>query len=105
VIGALFLILGVGAFLWIFFGTAVFPFHYGFFFVGPLFGLIFILFLVFLGLRFLLWPIGYRRYGRAWRYDPAMDTLRQRYARGEITKEQFDQMTRDLEQNRFQRRL
>ncbi|HVH15745.1 MAG TPA: SHOCT domain-containing protein [Candidatus Angelobacter sp.] len=25
--------------------------------------------------------------------------LRERYARGEITKEQFDQMTRDLQQH------
>ncbi len=29
--------------------------------------------------------------------DRALETLRQRYASGEITKEQFDQMRRDLE--------
>ena len=30
-------------------------------------------------------------------YDPALETLRERFARGEITKEQYDQMRRDLE--------
>lgn len=33
--------------------------------------------------------------------DPAMEALRQRYARGEITKEQFDQMARDLQSHRY----
>jgi putative membrane protein len=32
--------------------------------------------------------------------DEAIRILRERYAKGEITKEQFDQMTRDLSQNR-----
>lgn len=35
--------------------------------------------------------------GREGRGDSALDILRERYARGEITKEQFDQMRRDLE--------
>jgi putative membrane protein len=30
------------------------------------------------------------------RDEPALEILRKRYARGEITKEQFDQMRRDL---------
>ncbi len=30
-------------------------------------------------------------------HDRALDILRERYARGEITKEQFDQMRRDLD--------
>ena len=29
--------------------------------------------------------------------DPALETLRQRFARGEITKEQYEQMRKDLE--------
>jgi uncharacterized membrane protein len=33
-----------------------------------------------------------------------MDTLRQRYARGEISKEQFEQMSHDLEQHRWQQK-
>ena len=34
--------------------------------------------------------------------DRPMVILRERYARGEITKEQFDQMSRDLQPPRFQ---
>src|SRR5574341_1450171 len=37
---------------------------------------------------------------RYWRYgDDAYYILRERYARGEITKEQFEQMMRDLQQH------
>jgi uncharacterized membrane protein len=42
------------------------------------------------------------RYGRPyWHYpgDGAKEILRQRYARGEIGKDQVDQMMRDLEQH------
>jgi|SRR5208283_2593784 len=106
VIGALLVLLGVIAVLGIIFGTAViasWPFHH--FFFGRLFALLFVLLLLFFGLRLLLWPLRYRRYGRAWRnYDPAMDTLRQRYARGEISKEQFEQMSHDLEQHRWEQK-
>ena len=43
---------------------------------------------------------GYRGYRHSWRHyggDPAFQILRERYARGEITREQFDHMMRDLE--------
>jgi uncharacterized membrane protein len=63
----------------------------------------------FVGLFFAVWffmwifggwgPIGWRRWGQR-RYSNGGDEyqiLRVRYARGEITKDQFDQMTRDLE--------
>jgi len=54
--------------------------------------------------RFVLWGIGggyiprryYRHYGR-WGYDPAMDVARERFARGEISREQFDQIATELE--------
>ncbi len=37
---------------------------------------------------------------RGWREeDRALQLLRERYARGEITKEQFDQMSNDLERH------
>lgn len=43
-----------------------------------------------LGIRWLITE------GKAPRSDSALDILRQRYARGEITKEEFDAMKRDL---------
>ena len=41
------------------------------------------------------WGWGY--YGRGREEDRALQLLRERYARGEISKEQFDQMRKDLE--------
>ena len=62
---------------------------FGWFFLIPLF------FLVFFAFRwFFWWPYGCGWYGR--RYDSAMDTLRERFARGELTREQFEQMRKDL---------
>jgi uncharacterized membrane protein len=58
-----------------------------------------VVFLSFFGLRWFFWGgWGWRRgwYGRY--YDPALETLRERFARGEITKEQFDSMVKDLEE-------
>ena len=42
------------------------------------------------GLRWLLGK------GRPARSDPALTILRERYARGEINKEEFEQKTKDL---------
>ena len=44
-----------------------------------------------LGIRWLL------KGGRASRHDPAIAVLRERYARGEISKEEFEAKLRDLE--------
>ena len=68
--------------------------------VGPLIGFFFLIFFVF-GWA---WFPNRGRYKRRWRYygpdeDDAVQLLRQRYARGEITKEQLEQMTKDLEQH------
>ncbi|TLY17928.1 MAG: SHOCT domain-containing protein [Thaumarchaeota archaeon] len=61
----------------------------------------FFFFIVFAVFRFLFWGWGwggrYRWYGHYWG-GPA-EILKERYARGEITKEQFEQMMRDLEQH------
>jgi putative membrane protein len=59
-------------------------------------GGIFLVFIILGVLRWAFWPWkgGYRSY---WQRDDAHDILRQRYAKGEITKEQFDQMMRDIE--------
>ncbi len=59
------------------------------------------IFIVFGVLRWFLWPgWGYRRgyRGGYWRGDEAVDIARSRYARGEITKEQFDEVMRGLGQ-------
>ncbi len=76
-----------------------YPFFYPF---GLFFGFIF-LFLIFGVLRWVLWPRpwgwGYgHRYSRY--NDRAYYILRERYARGEITKDQYDQMVRDLQERR-----
>jgi putative membrane protein len=69
-----------------------FPFFRPF---GIFFGLFWI-FIIFWAVRWLFWP---RRWGYYYGYrhgDESYYILRQRYAKGEITKEQFEQMMRDL---------
>ncbi len=78
------------------------PFFGWFFFP---FGFFFLFFIVFGAFRWLFFPWRgrYRHGGWGYRWgegDEAAEILRQRYAKGEITKEQFDQMMRDLQQNR-----
>src|ERR1700730_2749264 len=103
IIGVLFLatvVTGIGFFVYdIVLGHPLFAGgFYPFFRFGPFFGFgwVIFLFLIFgFGFRFLFRP--WRRwgyYGRGGYYynDPAMQSLRVRYARGEITKEQFDAM-------------
>lgn len=43
------------------------------------------------------WGGGYWWGSRPYYYDPSLETLRQRFARGEITKEQYEEMRKDLE--------
>jgi putative membrane protein len=59
-----------------------------FFFIPLLFGAFFVL-------RFFYWGWG----GRAWYYggDSATQVLRERFARGEITRDQYEQMRKDLQ--------
>jgi len=71
---------------------------FGWWFFFP-FGILFIFIVLFLVSRLIFWPLGWGMRRRYWYgYGDAQEILRQRYARGEITKEQFDQMKRDLEQ-------
>jgi putative membrane protein len=63
--------------------------------------LLLILVVVFLGLfvvRMLFWRSRRKYWRQQRRGNEAIRILRERYARGEITKEQFDQMLRDLRQ-------
>jgi putative membrane protein len=73
-------------------GAYYFPFFFPFGF------LVFIL-IGFFVLRMIFWGWGWRGgYGRGrWGYGDAKEILRRRYARGEITKEQFDQMKKDID--------
>jgi len=86
----------------VFFRPATFVYYpFGFFPFG-LFAFFWI-FAIFFVLRWLFFPLrwGYtRRYWGGWGYgDRAYYILRERYARGEITKDQYDQMMRDLQQH------
>ncbi len=67
-------------------------------------GFLFVCFLVMIVFRFIFWGSGHHRMGcgmggMGGSLD-AEEIIRQRYARGEITKEQFDQMLRDLRYGR-----
>ena len=80
-------------------GRAYFPFmgYYPFFFFP--FGWVFAFLILFFLLRMIFWPWGWgsRRRYRGYPYE--YHILRVRYARGEITKEQIDQMTHDLQES------
>jgi uncharacterized membrane protein len=78
-------------------GRAYFPFmgYYPFFFLP--FGWVFGFVILFVLLQGIFWGWGSRRRYRGYPYE--YHILRVRYARGEITKEQFDQMTRDLQES------
>jgi putative membrane protein len=77
---------------------------YGFGRFGGVFALFFILIVVFFVVRVAFWSTRTSRYGR--RYDPDRSEgygsdrpamiARMRYARGEITREQYDQIMKDL---------
>jgi putative membrane protein len=73
-------------------------FPFGFFFF-PFGFLIFLLFLFFV-FRFIFWGGWWGGRRRYYYWSDAKEILRQRYARGEITKEQFDQMMRDIDERK-----
>jgi putative membrane protein len=106
VIGGLVILLVAGLlvvpFLYVLSGRpyAYYPFPFFFF---P-FGFLIFLFVAFFAVRALFWGLGWgwrggysRGYWRGQGYNwDATEILRQRYAKGEISKDQFDQMMRDL---------
>ena len=98
----------VTPFLWGYYGmmpaaaTTHYPFPFFGWFLFP-FGFLIFLFVIFFAVRWLVFPWrGYYRGGRGnWgNWGSPEEILRRRYARGDITKDQFDQMMRDLEQHR-----
>ena len=92
----MFVLIGVAVLLGIYYrvpGTS-YPYEFGWGWIWLIFAFFWIVPWVFgRGWR------GYR-YRRWYRYDDgSYQILRERYAKGEITKEQFDQMMRDLQQH------
>jgi putative membrane protein len=78
-------------------GAGSYPFFpFGFFWIWPLFGFFFIFFLA----RWLFWGWGWRGGYHYGHHSDAARILEERYARGEITKDQFEQMTKDLQWSR-----
>ena len=77
-------------------GQAFYPwFPFGFFWIWPLFGFLFI----FLVARWFFWGWGWRSGYRRYYESDAERILAERYAKGEITKEQFEQMRSVLEKH------
>ena len=104
-VGVILVLIGIALFS----GLYLFPRYvapYGYYYIPFFpFGFLWIiigLFLFFGLLRFIFWPWGWGGYRRRYRYgyDESYRILRERYARGEVTKDQLDQMTRDLDQHR-----
>lgn len=98
-LGVMLALVGVGV-LFVALHTGGFPYRYGFwpfgFFWFP-WGLFFLFFVFFWWIPRWGWGLGH--YGRRyWRhgFDPAYSIARERFARGEISKEQYDQILRDL---------
>ena len=105
-LGIIVVLIGIALFsgLFVLPGLAVGPgYYYPFYFPFGWIGVFLGFFLVFGLVRALFWPWGWggyrRRYYYRYGHDDAYRILRERYARGEITKEQLDQMTRDLDQH------
>ncbi len=67
-----------------------FPFHFGWL------GGIFLIFAVFWIAKWLIWPWGGRSYPYRYQRISAQSILKERYAKGEIAKEQFEQMMHDI---------
>jgi len=77
----------------IFYYSFLVPFHFGWL------GAMFLIFIIFWVARWFFWPWrrwDYRPYSQNAGYE-ARNILRARYARGEITKEQYESMMHDLE--------
>jgi putative membrane protein len=88
-------VIAVSIVLSLYFGSrpqgAFFPFSFGWL------GAIFLIFIVFWVAKWFFWPWRRGYYSYVHQHRTAESILKERYAKGEITKEQFEQMMRDLE--------
>jgi len=93
------LVLFVALFLWLnpFYGPPYDHSRWWFFFP---FGLLFLLFVVFFAVRVVFWSYRWGPGGRHYRRYGPRAILQARYARGEITRDQYLQMMRDLDESR-----
>jgi putative membrane protein len=94
------LVVGIAAAIFFFYGPAAvgtYPYYGWWWFPFPWFFIIPVIFLAFFAFRWIFWG----GWGGRWYYqqyqDRALEILKERFARGEITKEQFEQIAKDLE--------
>ncbi len=109
-LSVMFILIGIAAVLSVIFNPHSFPTTFSGWLgvAGSVVGVLIGLFFLFLFIWAIMWftrSIGWTsrsyRYSSThgwdwWRHDSALDILRERYARGEITKEQYDKMAEDL---------
>ena len=69
-----------------------YPFGFGWIWIP------FALFFLFLAFRWIFWPWGWGYRSGYWTGDDAYYILKKRFTKGEITREQFERMSRDLQE-------
>lgn len=95
-LGVMFTLIGLAAVFGVLFGAGVFLAIGIWSWIWNLIGLFIFLWFLFFIFRVFVRPWRFHRYYNFWDHDDAIETLRQRYARGEIGKEQYEQMMNDL---------